>query len=152
MVEQLKLENQICFPFYAISRLITKQYQPHLDEIGLTYPQYLVMLVLWEYEKITVNEIAHKLILQTNTITPLLKRMEKMNLLSKTKDTVDSRKTFVELTSKGKKLQSKAACIPSKLVGGDLMESGEMESMLKFRQQLYALLNGMLAAEKISEE
>ena len=74
--EQLKLENQLCFPFYAVSRLIIRAYQEDLDRLGITYPQYLVMMVLWEKDGISVNEIAEKLILNTNTVTPLLKRME----------------------------------------------------------------------------
>ena len=76
--EQLKLENQLCFPFYATSRLIIRAYQEDLDALGITYPQYLVMMVLWEEQETTVNQIAEKLILNTNTITPLLKRMETM--------------------------------------------------------------------------
>ncbi len=75
--EQLKLENQLCFPVYAASRLITREYQPFLDRLGITYPQYLVLMILWEEDGVPVNDIAKKLILNTNTITPLLKRMEK---------------------------------------------------------------------------
>ncbi len=78
--EQLKLENQLCFPFYAVSRLIIRAYQEDLDVLGITYPQYLVLMVLWGKDGITVNQIAEKLILNTNTITPLLKRMETMRL------------------------------------------------------------------------
>jgi DNA-binding MarR family transcriptional regulator len=81
--EQLKLNNQLCFPVYAASRLITREYQPHLDKLGVTYPQYLVLMVLWETDGISVNEIAQKLILNTNTVTPLLKRMELLNLISR---------------------------------------------------------------------
>ncbi|NJO70307.1 MAG: MarR family transcriptional regulator, partial [Bacteroidetes bacterium] len=78
--EQLKLENQLCFPVYAVSRLITREYQPYLNKLGITYPQYLVLLVLWEHSSMTVNEISQKLILNTNTITPLLKRMESLGI------------------------------------------------------------------------
>ena len=74
--DQLKLENQLCFPVYAASRLITRAYQPHLDKLDITYPQYLVLMILWENDNVPVNDIAKKLILKTNTITPLLKRME----------------------------------------------------------------------------
>ena len=79
--EQLKLENQVCFPIYAASRLITREYQPLLDELGLTYPQYLALMVLWEHDGLPVNEIGHKLLLNTNTVTPLLKRMEAQGLV-----------------------------------------------------------------------
>jgi DNA-binding MarR family transcriptional regulator len=80
MYEQLKLDNQLCFPFYAVSRLITRAYQADLDALGITYPQYLVLMILWENDKVTVNDVAEKLILNTNTVTPLLKRMEVMGL------------------------------------------------------------------------
>jgi DNA-binding MarR family transcriptional regulator len=114
--DQLKLENQLCFPFYAVSRLIIRAYQDDLDAIGITYPQYLVMMVLWEHDTQTVNEIAEKLILNTNTITPLLKRMEVMDLLLRTPSTTDQRKVIISLTPKGKELKEKAACIPYKLI------------------------------------
>ncbi|AFL86104.1 transcriptional regulator [Belliella baltica DSM 15883] len=136
MVEQLKLENQICFPFYAISRLIIRAYQPHLDSLGITYPQFLVMLVLWEYEKQSVNQITEKLILNTNTITPLLKRMEQMDLITRSKSQEDERKVLVSLTEKGKKLEEKAACIPdellAKLAGADVKREdfSEMKDQL----------------------
>lgn len=81
--EQLKLENQLCFPFYATSRLIIRAYQEDLDALGITYPQYLVMLVMWEHAELSVIEIGEKLILNTNTITPLLKRMEAMGLIDR---------------------------------------------------------------------
>jgi DNA-binding MarR family transcriptional regulator len=74
--EQLKLENQLCFPLYTASRLVIQEYQPHLDKLGVTYPQYLVLMILWETDSIAVNEITRRLILNTNTITPVLKRME----------------------------------------------------------------------------
>ena len=94
--EQLKLENQLCFPFYAISRLITRAYQPDLDSLGITYPQYLVLMVLWETDGMTVNAVAEKLILNTNTITPLLKRMEEMGFLQRTPSNADKdRKSVV---------------------------------------------------------
>src|SRR5690554_1474730 len=79
--DQLLLENQVCFPIYSVSRLITKAYQPHLDKMGITYPQYLVLMVLWEKDKLPVNSISEQLMLKTNTLSPLLKRMEKMELL-----------------------------------------------------------------------
>lgn len=148
----LKLENQICFPFYAISRLITRQYQPLLDELGITYPQYLVLLVLWEHERMPVNDIAKKLILNTNTITPLLKRMESMGLLERNKDKIDERKVLVQLTKKGSTLKKKAVCIPEKLMGANVGDEKEQEMMHKFQQQLYTMLNAMLEADKNLED
>jgi MarR family transcriptional regulator, organic hydroperoxide resistance regulator len=116
--EQLKLENQLCFPVYAASRLITRIYQPYLDEIGITYPQYLVLLVLWEKDEVTVNEISRKLFLNTNTTTPLLKRLEAQGLITRQRSGEDERKVIIALTPKGKKLQSRAAGIPAKLSEG----------------------------------
>jgi hypothetical protein len=81
--EQLKLENQLCFPVYAASRLIIREYQPYLDKLGITYPQYLVLMVLWETNHVSVNEISQKLILNTNTVTPLLKRMESQGIINR---------------------------------------------------------------------
>lgn len=114
--EQLKLENQLCFPVYAASRLITRAYQPFLDELQITYPQYLVLMVLWENDSISVNDIAKKLILNTNTITPLLKRMEQQGLLNRKRAEKDERKVIVQLTKKGLNLQEEASKIPEELI------------------------------------
>ena len=76
----LQLSNQVCFPIYSASRLITRAYKPYLDEMGITYPQYLVLMVLWESDNVSVNQITQKLLLNTNTVSPLLKRMEKLLL------------------------------------------------------------------------
>ncbi len=114
--EQLKLENQLCFPFYAVSRLIIRAYQEDLDRLGITYPQYLVMMALWENDGVTVNDIAHKLILNTNTITPLLKRMEVMHLITRTTSRADQRKVLIHLTEKGKEMEAEAADIPLNLI------------------------------------
>lgn len=141
--EQLKLDNQLCFPFYAISRLITRQYQPFLDELGITYPQYLVLLVLWENDNLTVNQIAHRLILNTNTITPLLKRMESMKLLNRKKDKADERRVIIKLTPMGSSLREKAKCIPAKLIESDDANERQIEMMKKFQHQLLTFLNAM---------
>lgn len=114
--EQLKLENQLCFPFYAVSRLITRAYQDDLDALGITYPQYLVLLVLWEKENISVIEIGEKLILNTNTVTPLLKRMENLGLITRTQAKTDQRKVLIALTEKGRNMQDEAAQIPFNLI------------------------------------
>ena len=87
--EQLKLSNQICFPLYSASRLITQAYQPYLDKMGITYPQYLVLMVLWENDEISVNDVAKKLILKTNTISPLLQRMAKQELIERNRSSED---------------------------------------------------------------
>jgi DNA-binding MarR family transcriptional regulator len=145
--EQLKLENQICFPVYAASRLITREYQPYLEELGLTYPQYLVLLVLWEQDELTVNDIAKKLILNTNTLTPLLKRMEAQGLLTRVRSRQDERKVIVCLTEAGQEMQAKAAGIPERLVTG--LSGGPMTSadVIQLKQQLDSLVAYLAAKE-----
>ena len=113
--EQLKLTNQVCFPLYTVSRLITKAYKPFLDQLGITYPQYLVLMILWEKDGININEIGERLILNTNTLSPLLKRLEKQDLLERKRCTKDERRVFVYLTEKGKYLKTQALPIPEKL-------------------------------------
>ena len=113
--DQLKLQNQLCFPLYTASRLVTQNYQPLLKELGLTYPQYLVMLVLWEQDQVNLNYLSEKLLLQSNTLTPLIQRMEKMGLLNREKAQNDERSILIGLTKKGKELKGKAECIPAKI-------------------------------------
>ena len=112
MYDTLKLENQLCFRFYTVSRLITQAYGPLLDRLGVTYPQYLVLLVLWEKDAQPVNDIAKRLVLETNTVTPLLKRMEAEGLVRRTRGTEDARQVIVSLTEKGSRLQETAKDIP----------------------------------------
>lgn len=115
MYEQLKLENQLCFRFYTISRLITQAYRPLLSRLGLTYPQYLVLLVLWEQDAQPVNDIAKHLCLETNTVTPLLKRMEQEGLVTRHQGERDSRQVIVCLTEKGQALEEQAQSIPTEM-------------------------------------
>lgn len=112
---QLQLSNQICFPIYSVSRLITKAYKPFLDKMGITYPQYLVLMVLWESDEITVNQITEKLLLNTNTLSPMLKRMEKMEIIERNRSEEDERNVIIKLTQKGKELKNQAADIPNEL-------------------------------------
>jgi DNA-binding MarR family transcriptional regulator len=142
--EQLKLENQVCFPVYAASRLITREYQPHLEKLGITYPQYLVLMVLWENDGITVNEISQKLILNTNTITPLLKRMESQSIIRRYRSERDERKVIVELTKKGKQLQAEAAPIPEKIAAGLISETITVEELSDLKQKLYKIVRILL--------
>ncbi len=140
--EQLKLENQLCFPFYAVSRLIIRAYQEDLDRLGITYPQYLVLMVLWEKDGISVNEIAEKLILNTNTVTPLLKRMESMQLITRTPSAIDQRKVIIQLTSEGLAMRESAADIPSKLINKLNLEVSEIQiaEALNLKNKLYELI------------
>ena len=111
--EELKLDNQLCFRLYTASRLLTQAYHPLLSDHGLTYPQYLVLLVLWEKDAQPVNDIAKRLYLETNTVTPLLQRMEKEGIIIRNKGEKDARQMIVSLTRKGKELRKKLADVPS---------------------------------------
>jgi DNA-binding MarR family transcriptional regulator len=143
--EQLKLENQLCFPVYAASRLITRIYQPYLDEIGITYPQYLVLLVLWEKDEVTVNDISRKLILNTNTTTPLLKRLETLGLVTRRRSGEDERKVIIALTAKGRKLQSRAAAIPGKLSEGLTQGSMNVNDLVDLKDRLHKIIDYLTA-------
>ncbi len=108
MHAELKLDNQICFRIYTASRLIIQAYTPILNKLGITYPQYLVLMVLWEQDVQPVNDIAHRLMLETNTVTPLLQRMEKLGIISRKKGEKDKRQQIVSLTKKGKAMEQQA--------------------------------------------
>jgi DNA-binding MarR family transcriptional regulator len=139
--EQLKLSNQLCFPVYAASRLITREYQPYLDKLGITYPQYLVLLVLWETDSITVNDIAAKLILNTNTITPLLKRMETMGLITRTRSGSDERKVVIALTPSGQTMRQEALTVPLDLANRLKSSSLTMEELIVLKDTLNELID-----------
>ena len=134
--EQLKLNNQICFPIYSVSRLITKAYKPFLEEMGLTYPQYLVLLVLWENDNISMNTIGEKLLLNSNTLSPLVKRMEKLELLRRKRSEKDERSVFIQLTEKGKKLKHNAVPIPEKLLNTLLSEDVSLTEIMLLKDTL----------------
>ena len=137
--EQLLLGNQVCFPIYATSRKVTKLYQPHLEKLGLTYPQYLVMLVLWEKDKITIGRICDKLMLQTNTLTPILNKMVTKRLIRKKKSKTDERVTNVQLTRLGLKMKTEAENIPD-----DLAISTNMtrEELIQVHTLMWKFLRG----------
>jgi MarR family transcriptional regulator, organic hydroperoxide resistance regulator len=141
--DQLKLSNQVCFPLYTASRLFTKEYQPYLSKLGITYPQYLVLLVLWETDELPVNEIARKLLLNTNTITPLLQRMESEGILVRERSGNDERKVIVSLTKKGRKMKEKAASIPIRLVSGLDSEKFTIKEITELRNKLNLLIEIM---------
>ena len=108
MHAELQLDNQICFRLYTAARLVIQAYTPMLNELGITYPQYLVLMVLWEKDNQPVNDIAHRLLLETNTVTPLLQRMEKLGIVSRKKGEQDKRQQIVSLTEKGKAMEEQA--------------------------------------------
>ena len=142
--EQLRLDNQFCFPVYAASRLIIREYQPYLDNLGITYPQYLVLMVLWETDNIPVNDISQKLILNTNTVTPLLKRMEAEGFIKRQRSESDERKVQVKLTRKGKLLEGKAASIPGSLASCLVSDTMNIGELVDLKDKLYKLINYLL--------
>lgn len=117
---ELQLDNQICFRLYSAARLITQAYTPFLTTLGITYPQYLVMMVLWEQDSQPVNDIAHRLLLETNTVTPLLQRMERLGLIVRKKGERDKRQQIVSLTEKGRSLEEQAYNIIPSGMGEEL--------------------------------
>ena len=146
--EVLHLNNQICFPIYAASRLVMQAYRPLLAELGLTYPQYLVMMVLWETDARTVRELGERLYLDSGTLTPLLKRLEKQGLLTRNRRKEDDRTVENHLTDAGRDLQKLAVDIPAELVCNaelDRVELGDLQLKLN------ALLNKLLHYHGIKE-
>ena len=139
---ELQLDNQICFRLYTAARLVTQAYTPMLTELGITYPQYLVLMVLWENDNQPVNDIAHRLVLETNTVTPLLQRMEKLGLVNRKKGKQDKRQQIVSLTKKGRALEEEAlATIPS---GWDQQLSAcplKKEDYPRLEQELDSIIN-----------
>ena len=147
--DQLKLSNQLCFPLYAASRLITREYQPYMDKLGITYPQYLVLMVLWETDGISVHEISDKLILNTNTVTPLLKRMETQGLIKRHRSDSDERKVIVHLTPEGKLLQTEAARIPETLAATLVSESFKVEELIDLKNKLDSIIGFLVKKNNI---
>lgn len=135
---QLKLENQICFKIYSAEREITKLYRNLLEELDVTYPQYLVMLVLWEEKSVTVKELGQKLFLDSGTLSPMLKRMEGNGLIERRRSLEDERTVIISLTKKGEDLKGKAQCIPTKLLENLSLDLVELNNL---NQTLSTILN-----------
>jgi DNA-binding MarR family transcriptional regulator len=136
-IDPLLLQNQLCFPLYAASRLLTRLYQPMLEPLGLTYPQYIVLLILWEDGPSTVSHIGKRAQLATNTLTPLLKRLEALALLTRERRSKDERVVNIVLTAAGEDLRAQCACIPMEMfqqVGYPIADS------LGLKRQLDAFL------------
>jgi len=129
--EELKLENQLCFSLYACSRAILRLYRPFLDEMNLTYPQYLVLLVLWEKQQSSVKELGELLELDSGTLTPMLKRMETAELIERKRDKADERVVLVTITEKGTSIKEKAACVPQSLLNTSGMSVEEILALNK---------------------
>ena len=138
--EAMKLENQLCFPLYAAARSVTSLYTPHLKPLGLTYTQYIVFLVLWERDGISVGELCKRLMLDSGTLSPLLKKMRDAGTIEKRQNKEDERSFLIFLTDEGKALQERAKEIPKK-VGSCVKLSPEKAG------QLYSLLYELLGAD-----
>lgn len=117
MHDELRLNNQVCFRLYSAARLMMQAYTPFLNELGITYPQYLVLMVLWEKDALPVNDIAHRLLLETNTVTPMIQRMEKQGIVTRQRGKEDKRQQIVSLTEKGRVLEEQAYRIIPKGMG-----------------------------------
>ena len=139
--EALKLANQLCFPLYAAARNVTGLYTPYLKPLGLTYTQYLVFLVLWEKDEISVNEIGEKLMLDNGTLSPLLKKMEQAGYIKRKRSRQDERVVEITLTEEGKALQEKAKDVPAQV--SDCIDLPPEKA-----QTLYALLYELLENQK----
>ena len=135
--DALKLKNQLCFPLYACSKEVVRKYHPYLEEIGLTYTQYIVMMVLWGNREVTVKALGDTLYLDSGTLTPLLKKMETQGLLVRTRSSVDERSVIISLTEKGYQLRDQAADIPGKIGSSIPLSEEEVRT-------LYSLLYKVL--------
>lgn len=138
----LQLDNQLCFALYSTSLAMTKLYKPLLEELGLTYPQYLAMLVLWEKDGLMVSELGDRLYLDSGTLTPLLKRLESSGLVSRLRDVEDERRVHITLTAAGRKLKSQAAKIPGCILSASQCSIPEL---IALTQQVQALRERLIA-------
>ena len=139
--DALRLENQLCFPMYACSREVIKRYRPYLDELGLTYTQYIVMMVVWAEGTISVRDMGRRLILDSGTLTPVLKTLEKAGLITRRRSTQDERVLMISITQAGLALREKAVSIPEIMAGCVNLSSDEAAT-------LYRLLYKVLASSE----
>lgn len=134
--QNLKLENQLCFLIYSTNLALNQLYRKLLTPLGITYPQYLVMLVLWEKDEITVSEIGNKLFLESSTLTPILKKLEAMQFVNRTRSKEDERQVIITLSEKGKELKEQAVNIPAHILEAS---SCDMTTLLGLKDQLTQL-------------
>jgi DNA-binding MarR family transcriptional regulator len=125
----LRLDNQICFAIYSTAHTFNRVYKPLLDRLGLTYPQYLVMLVLWEKDGVPVKDIGERLLLDSGTLTPLLKRLEAAQLIKRTRSTQDERQVLIALTLQGHALREKARAVPPSILAASACSIAELSAM-----------------------
>ena len=135
-LDWLQLDKQLCFALYSASLAMNKVYKPLLDPLGLTYPQYLALMVLWERDALTVSELGERLFLDSGTLTPLLKRMEAAGWVARARDTADERRVIVSLTPDGRALRRRAQAIPKALAAATGCTADELISLTERLQQL----------------
>lgn len=138
--DSLKLENQLCFPLYAASREVIKRYRPYLDELDLTYTQYITMMVFWQEKKINVKELGKKLFLDSGTLTPVLKSLETKGYVNRYRSSDDERVLMIEITQKGEELKDRAISIPEKVAGCIKLD---IEEAILFYQLLRKILGSL---------
>jgi DNA-binding MarR family transcriptional regulator len=143
--QALRLDNQICFAVYSTAHAFNRVYKPLLDRLGLTYPQYLVMLTLWERDGVPVKDIGGRLFLDSGTLTPLLKRLEAAELIKRTRNTVDERQVLIALTPQGHALREKAKAVPQSILAASACSVGELLAMKDEIVALRDRLNAVLA-------
>ena len=141
MNQMLKLESQLCFPLYACAKEIVRRYNPLLEPLGLTYTQYIAMMVMWEHKSISVKEMGKLLFLDSGTLTPMLKKMEKAGLIRRKRSEDDERVVIVTITEKGEKLHDDASQVPVRMSGCVTLETEEA-------MQLYNLLHKLMKTFK----
>ncbi|MBS0429158.1 MAG: MarR family transcriptional regulator [Proteobacteria bacterium] len=134
--ELLKLDNQLCFAVYSASLAMTRLYKPQLDKLGLTYPQYLVMLALWEEDGLMVSALGERLSLDSGTLTPLLKRLEANGLVARVRDVADERRVHITLTAAGRRLKGRAAGVPACLLAASECSIDELVALTRQLQSL----------------
>ena len=139
---QLLLDHQLCFSLYAASLAMTRRYQPLLTELGLTYPQYIALLALWEHDDVTVSALGDRLALDSGTLTPLLKRMETSGWVTRERDAADERRVRVRLTPAGRALRERAQHIPSSLLAGSGVTATQVRQLTAELQALRQRLEG----------
>jgi DNA-binding MarR family transcriptional regulator len=139
----LRLDNQICFAVYSTAHAFNRVYKPLLDKLGLTYPQYLVMLALWERDGVPVKNLGERLFLDSGTLTPLLKRLEAAELIKRTRSTEDERQVLIALTSQGHALREKARAVPQGILAASACSVTELSAM---KNELVALRDRLNAA------